>query len=160
MRAVLALEDGNYFEGEGFGAEGRREGEVCFNTSMTGYQEIFTDPSYTQQIITLTYPHIGNVGVNDQDNESSKIYASGIVIRSLSPIASNFRHQKSLQDFLIEQGVVGISEIDTRHLTTHLREFGAQSGVIAAGTLGQSTESLLDLAKQSSNLFLACQVSI
>ena len=130
--AILLLADGTYFIGKSIGITGVSSGEVVFNTSMTGYQEIFTDPSYTQQIITLTYPHIGNVGVNDQDNESSKIYASGVVIRSLSPIPSNFRHQKSLQDFLIEQGVVGISEIDTRHLTTHLREFGAQSGVIAA----------------------------
>ena len=151
--AILLLADGTYFIGKSIGITGVSSGEVVFNTSMTGYQEIFTDPSYTQQIITLTYPHIGNVGVNDQDNESSKIYASGVVIRSLSPIPSNFRHQKSLQDFLIEQGVVGISEIDTRHLTTHLREFGAQSGVIAAGTEGQSTESLLDFAKQKLESF-------
>ena len=151
--AILLLADGTYFIGKSIGITGVSSGEVVFNTSMTGYQEIFTDPSYTQQIITLTYPHIGNVGVNDQDNESSKIYASGVVIRSLSPIPSNFRHQKSLQDFLIEQGVVGISEIDTRHLTTHLREFGAQSGVIAAGTVGQSTESLLDFAKQKLESF-------
>ena len=151
--AVLLLADGTRFIGKSIGIAGVSSGEVVFNTSMTGYQEIFTDPSYTQQIITLTYPHIGNVGINIQDNESSKIYASGVVIRSLSPIPSNFRNQQSLQDFLITQGVVGISEIDTRHLTTHLREFGAQSGVIAAGVSGQSIDSLLSLAKEKLESF-------
>ena len=151
--AVLLLADGTRFIGTSIGIAGVSSGEVVFNTSMTGYQEIFTDPSYTQQIITLTYPHIGNVGINIQDNESSKIYASGVVIRSLSPIPSNFRNQQSLQDFLITQGVVGISEIDTRHLTTHLREFGAQSGVIAAGVSGQSIDSLLSLAKEKLESF-------
>jgi carbamoyl-phosphate synthase small subunit len=146
--AILLLADGTHFFGKSIGAPGVCSGEVVFNTSMTGYQEIFTDPSYTQQIVTLTYPHIGNVGVNDQDSESAKIYASGIVIRSLSPLASNFRQQHTLQNFLVAQGVVGISEIDTRHLTTHLREFGAQSGVIAAGQLGQSPDSLLAQAQQ------------
>lgn len=151
--AALLLADGTHFVGKSIGISGVSSGEVVFNTSMTGYQEIFTDPSYTQQIITLTYPHIGNVGINIQDNESSKIYASGVVIRSLSPIPSNFRNQQSLQDFLIAQGIVGISEIDTRHLTTHLREFGAQSGVIAAGVSGQSIDSLLSLAKEKLDSF-------
>ena len=149
--AVLVLADGTKFIGKAIGISGVSSGEVVFNTSMTGYQEIFTDPSYTQQLVTLTYPHIGNVGVNEQDNESKKIYASGIIIRALSPIASNFRSQQSLQDFLVEQGVVGISEIDTRHLTTHLREHGAQNGAIATGEYGQSIESLVQTATQHLN---------
>jgi carbamoyl-phosphate synthase small subunit len=119
---VLLLADGTQFIGKSIGIQGVSSGEVVFNTSMTGYQEIFTDPSYTQQMITLTYPHIGNVGINDQDSESNKIYASGVIIRNLSLIPSSFRSQKSLQDFLREQKIVGISDIDTRHLTTHLRE--------------------------------------
>jgi len=151
--AVLVLADGTKFIGKAIGISGVSSGEVVFNTSMTGYQEIFTDPSYTQQLVTLTYPHIGNVGVNEQDNESKKIYASGIIIRALSPIASNFRSQQSLQDFLVEQGVVGISEIDTRHLTTHLREHGAQNGAIATGEYGQSIESLVQTATQHLNSF-------
>jgi carbamoyl-phosphate synthase small subunit len=151
--AVLVLADGTQFIGKAIGISGVSSGEVVFNTSMTGYQEIFTDPSYTQQLVTLTYPHIGNVGVNEQDNESKKIYASGIIIRALSPIASNFRSQKSLQDFLVEQGVVGISEIDTRHLTTYLREHGAQNGAIATGKHGESIESLVQVAKQHLNSF-------
>ena len=151
--AVLVLADGTRFIGKAIGTSGVSSGEVVFNTSMTGYQEIFTDPSYTQQLVTLTYPHIGNVGVNGQDNESKKIYASGIIIRALSPIASNFRSQQSLQDFLVEQGVVGISEIDTRHLTTHLREHGAQNGAIATGEHGQSIESLVQTATQHLNSF-------
>jgi carbamoyl-phosphate synthase small subunit len=151
--AVLLLADGTQFIGKSIGIQGVSSGEVVFNTSMTGYQEIFTDPSYTQQMITLTYPHIGNVGINDQDSESNKIYASGVIIRNLSPIPSNFRSQKSLQDFLVEQHIVGISDIDTRHLTTHLREYGAQSGAIATGELGQSIESLVQLAKEKLSSF-------
>ena len=151
--AVLVLADGTHFIGKGIGISGVTAGEVVFNTSMTGYQEIFTDPSYTQQLITLTYPHIGNVGINDQDNESSKIFASGIIIKELSPLASNFRSQKKLEDFLVEQGVVGISSIDTRHLTTHLREYGAQSGAIASGEMGQSIESLIALATEKVKVF-------
>ena len=151
--AVLVLADGTHFIGKGIGISGVTAGEVVFNTSMTGYQEIFTDPSYTQQLITLTYPHIGNVGINEQDNESSKIFASGIIIKELSPLASNFRSQKKLEDFLVEQGVVGISGIDTRHLTTHLREHGAQSGAIASGEMGQSIESLIALATEQVKVF-------
>jgi len=151
--AVLLLADGTQFIGKSIGIQGVSSGEVVFNTSMTGYQEIFTDPSYTQQMITLTYPHIGNVGINDQDSESNKIYASGVIIRNLSPIPSSFRSQKSLQDFLKEQQIVGISDIDTRHLTTHLREHGAQSGAIATGEMGQSIESLIQLAKEKLSAF-------
>ncbi len=151
--AVLLLADGTQFIGKSIGILGVSSGEVVFNTSMTGYQEIFTDPSYAQQMITLTYPHIGNVGINHEDSESNKIYASGVIIRNLSPIPSNFRSQKSLQDFLVEQNIVGISDIDTRHLTTHLREHGAQSGAIATGQIGQSIESLIDLAKEKLSSF-------
>ena len=151
--AALVLADGTTFYGQGIGFSGSTSGEVVFNTSMTGYQEIFTDPSYTQQIITLTYPHIGNVGVNEEDNESSKIYAAGIIIRALSPISSNFRAQKSLNDFLIEKKIIGIAGIDTRHLTTHLREHGAQGGAIVTGEVGQSMDELIQMGKAQVQLF-------
>jgi carbamoyl-phosphate synthase small subunit len=141
------LEDGTHFVGYGIGYTGSATGEVVFNTSMTGYQEILTDPSYTQQMVTFTYPHIGNVGVNDHDNESSKIYASGIIIRELSMLASNFRQQMSLPEFLQQNKIVGISGIDTRHLTKHLREHGAQGGAIASGEHGQSAADLIQMAK-------------
>jgi len=114
--AVLVLADGKSFAGFSIGILGSTVGEVVFNTSMTGYQEIFTDPSYTKQIVTLTYPHIGNVGVNDQDDESGKFCAAGIIIRDLSIIDSNFRSQSTLQQYLIDQQIVGISGIDTREL--------------------------------------------
>ncbi len=133
--ALLALADGSVFSGVSIGAEGETVGEVVFNTAMTGYQEILTDPSYCEQIITLTYPHIGNVGVNPQDNESDKIWASGLVIRELSPVVSNWRGQQSLEDFLRAQNVVAIAEIDTRRLTRLLREKGAQNGCIIAGNV-------------------------
>jgi carbamoyl-phosphate synthase small subunit len=151
--AVLVLADGTTFIGQGIGYSGVTSGEVVFNTSMTGYQEIFTDPSYTQQIITLTYPHIGNVGVNEEDNESSTIYAAGIIIRALSPISSSFRAQQSLNDFLIAKKIVGIAGIDTRHLTTHLREHGAQGGAIVTGQKGQTIEELIQIAKSQVALF-------
>ena len=130
MRAVLALEDGNYFEGEGFGAEGRREGEVCFNTSMTGYQEILTDPSYCQQIVTLTYPHIGNYGVNPEDIEADRVHAAGLIIKNLPLLASNFRSTQSLGEYLQANQTVAIADIDTRKLTRVLRTTGAQNGCI------------------------------
>jgi len=131
--AVLVLEDGTVFKGVAIGAVGRSVGEVVFNTSMTGYQEILTDPSYSQQIVTLTYPHIGNTGTNNEDQESSAIHACGLVIRDLPLLASNFRNQASLSDYLKAQNVVGIAEIDTRKLTRILREKGAQAGCIVAG---------------------------
>lgn len=151
--AVLILADGIQFHGRSIGIGGVTSGEVVFNTAMTGYQEILTDPSYTEQIVTLTYPHIGNVGINAQDSEAKKIYAAGLIIRSLSPIASNFRSQQSLGQFLVEQGTIGISEIDTRHLTSVLRTHGAQGGVIAAGTPGQSIDALIALATQQLKSF-------
>jgi carbamoyl-phosphate synthase small subunit len=151
--AVLLLADGTHFVGYGIGHQGSTAGEVVFNTSMTGYQEILTDPSYTKQMITFTYPHIGNVGVNEQDNESAHIYASGMIIRDLSPIASNFRQQKTLAQFLQENQVVGISGIDTRHLTIHLRQHGAQTGAIVSGQKGQTVEALLAIAKEQISKF-------
>ncbi|WP_275284712.1 glutamine-hydrolyzing carbamoyl-phosphate synthase small subunit [Thiomicrorhabdus xiamenensis] len=132
-QALLALEDGTLFWGTSLGAEGETVGEVVFNTSLTGYQEILTDPSYFKQIVTLTYPHIGNVGVNEEDEESSRIMAQGLIVKDCPPRMSNFRAQKSLPDYLQEQGVVAIADIDTRKLTRLLRDKGAQSGVIVAG---------------------------
>ncbi len=128
--ALLVLEDGTVFRGVSFGAKGCAVGEVVFNTSMTGYQEILTDPSYSKQIVTLTYPHIGNYGCNSEDEESSEIHAQGLVIRDLPLLASNFRSELSLSDYLVKHNVVGICDIDTRKLTRLLREKGAQAGCI------------------------------
>jgi len=131
--AILALEDGSIFKGISIGADGQSSGEVVFNTSMTGYQEILTDPSYARQIVTLTYPHIGNTGVNSEDVESDTIAAAGLVIRDLPLMASNWRSEKSLDVYLKENGIVAIADIDTRRLTRILREKGAQNGCILAG---------------------------
>jgi carbamoyl-phosphate synthase small subunit len=131
--AILVLADGSVFKGYSIGAEGVGVGEVVFNTSITGYQEILTDPSYARQIVTLTYPHIGNVGTNPQDEESGQVYASALVIRDLPLLASNFRSTQSLDQYLKSHKVVGIAGIDTRRLTRVLREKGAQNGCILAG---------------------------
>ncbi|WP_020405521.1 glutamine-hydrolyzing carbamoyl-phosphate synthase small subunit [Hahella ganghwensis] len=131
--AILALEDGSVFHGISIGATGQSIGEVVFNTSMTGYQEILTDPSYAKQIVTLTYPHIGNTGVNKEDVESDQIWAAGLVIRDLAMEMSSWRAEQSLSDYLKDNGIVGIAEIDTRRLTRILREKGAQAGCIMAG---------------------------
>lgn len=131
--ALLVLEDGTQFHGRAIGAEGTAVGEVVFNTSITGYQEILTDPSYSRQIVTLTYPHIGNAGTNEADNESPRVQAQALVIRDLPLIASNFRDTLSLSDYLKQQNIVGIADIDTRKLTRLLREKGAQNGCIIAG---------------------------
>ncbi|MCI5851795.1 MAG: glutamine-hydrolyzing carbamoyl-phosphate synthase small subunit [Sutterellaceae bacterium] len=146
--AVLALADGTTFRGRSIGAPGCTVAEVVFNTSMTGYQEILTDPSYTGQIVNLTYPHIGNVGVNQEDTESPRIYAAGLVIETLSPIVSNFRATGSLSDYLKEAGVVGIAEIDNRYLTQIIREKGAQAACIltASAEDGRLTDSDLEKA--------------
>ena len=128
--AILALADGTVFWGHSIGATGATVGEVVFNTSLTGYQEILTDPSYCRQIVTLTYPHIGNTGVNEQDTESGQIFAAGLVIKNLPLLASNFRRTQTLSDYLIAQGTVAIADIDTRQLTRHLRTTGAQNGCI------------------------------
>jgi len=137
MKAILALEDGSVFHGAGFGAEATACGEVCFNTSMTGYQEILTDPSYKGQIVTMTYPLIGNYGVNDQDVESWRPHVAGFVIRELSPVVSNWRADHSLADYLEQNGIPGIQGIDTRALTKKLRVRGALKGFI-------STQSITD----------------
>jgi len=131
--AILALEDGSIFKGVAIGATGTSVGEVVFNTAMTGYQEILTDPSYARQIITLTYPHIGNTGTNAEDEESTGIHAGGLVIRDLPLLASSFRNELTLSDYLNRHNVVGIADIDTRRLTRILREKGAQSGCLVAG---------------------------
>ncbi|QDY40943.1 glutamine-hydrolyzing carbamoyl-phosphate synthase small subunit [Candidatus Pantoea soli] len=131
--ALLVLEDGTQFHGRAIGATGSAVGEVVFNTSMTGYQEILTDPSYSRQIVTLTYPHIGNVGANAADEESSQIHAQGLVIRDLPLITSNFRSEESLSAYLQRNNIVGIADIDTRKLTRLLREKGALNGCIIAG---------------------------
>ena len=137
--AVLALADGTIFRGTAIGSDGISVGEVVFNTAITGYQEILTDPSYAQQIVTLTYPHIGNVGVNDEDAESDRIWASGLVIRDLPLMVSNFRSQQGLDDYLKDNNILGIADIDTRKLTRILRESGAQNGCIMAGTVDDET---------------------
>ncbi|MDH4275490.1 MAG: glutamine-hydrolyzing carbamoyl-phosphate synthase small subunit, partial [Gammaproteobacteria bacterium] len=131
--ALLALADGSLFRGESIGAPGQTVGEVVFNTALTGYQEILTDASYAQQIVTLTYPHIGNVGVNPEDQESTKVYAAGLVIKHLSPIVSSWRSAQPLDAYLRNQHIVAIAGIDTRRLTRVLREKGAQNGCIVAG---------------------------
>ena len=130
--AILALEDGSIFHGDGFGEEKIEVGEIVFNTSMTGYQEIITDPSYKKQIITFTHPHIGNTGINDDDNESSQIHASGIVINEFCEKPSNWRSSKTLEEFLIEEKVIAISGINTRKLTSLLRDKGSMNACIAS----------------------------
>ncbi|NNC55428.1 MAG: carbamoyl-phosphate synthase small subunit, partial [Pseudomonadales bacterium] len=134
--AVLALEDGSVFYGTSIGIQGKASGEVVFNTGMTGYQEILTDPSYARQIVTLTYPHIGNTGCNAEDFESDQAWAAGLVIRDLPLMASNFRSAQSLPEFLAEQNIVAIAEIDTRRLTRILRDKGAQNGCVVASANG------------------------
>lgn len=136
--AILALEDGSVFKGIAIGAEGVTSGETVFNTAMTGYQEILTDPSYAKQIVTLTYPHIGNTGTNAEDEESTNVWCAGLVIRDLPLMASNFRNQQSLSDYLKEKNVIGIADIDTRRLTRILREKGALKGCIMAGVIDES----------------------
>ena len=143
--ALLVLEDGSIFRGTSIGAEGHSVGEVVFNTSMTGYQEILTDPSYARQIVTLTYPHIGNTGTNSADAESSQIHACGLVIRYLPLITSNFRNEKALDEYLKDAGIVAIANIDTRRLTRLLSSKGAQAGCVMAGDIDDA--KALELAK-------------
>ena len=145
-QAALVLADGEVFLGRGFGASGSVTAEVVFNTAMTGYQEIVTDPSYTGQIVTLTYPHIGNVGVNAQDEESGAVCAAGLIIRSESPVVSNFRSEQSLSDYLRQAGVVGLCDIDTRKLTRILRTKGAQAGTIVVAANGTLTSEEIQAA--------------
>jgi carbamoyl-phosphate synthase small subunit len=136
--ALLALADGTLFRGRSIGAAGLAVGEVVFNTAITGYQEILTDPSYCRQIVTLTYPHIGNTGVNEEDHESPKVYASGLVVRDVPRRVSSWRSQSDLGSYLKKQGIVGIADLDTRKLTRILREKGAQSGCLIAGTIDEA----------------------
>jgi len=140
-KAILALADGTVFSGISIGAHGETVGEVVFNTSITGYQEILTDPSYSQQIVTLTYPHIGNYGVNDEDVEADRIHAVGLIIKDLPLLASNFRSQQSLSDYLKDQSTVAIAGIDTRRLTRHLRTHGASNGCILALAEGEAVKA-------------------
>jgi carbamoyl-phosphate synthase small subunit len=140
--AILALADGSIFHGSSIGAAGQTIGEVVFNTAMTGYQEILTDPSYSRQIVTLTYPHIGNTGINPEDVESSKVHAAGLIIKDLPLMASNFRSTQSLTDYLQAENVVAIAGIDTRKLTRILREKGAQGGAILAGAEATPEQAL------------------
>jgi len=141
-QALLVLEDGTLFQGRSAGVSGYGVGEVVFNTSMTGYQEILTDPSYARQLITLTYSHIGNTGTTEEDEEAGEIYASGLIIRDLPPRVSNWRSTQSLPDYLSQRRIVAISDIDTRKLTRHLRQKGAQNGCIAAGETIDEDEAL------------------
>ncbi|WP_299008092.1 glutamine-hydrolyzing carbamoyl-phosphate synthase small subunit [uncultured Shewanella sp.] len=149
--ALLVLEDGTVFSGTAIGATGMTVGEVVFNTSMTGYQEILTDPSYARQIVTLTYPHIGNTGTNDEDKESNSVHACGLIIRDLPLVASNFRDTQSLSDYLKANNIVGIADIDTRKLTRILREKGAQAGCIVVSEQGE------ELAKMQAKALAAAK---
>ena len=161
--AVLALEDGTVFEGSSFGAPVERTGEVVFNTAITGYQEVFTDPSYSGQIVVLTYPQIGNYGSNDGDNESAKPHIEGLVVREFSPLSSNWRADETAQQFLTNSGVPVISEIDTRRLVRHLRSRGVMRGVLWAGpTARPDSQILVERARNSpsmAGLDLATRVS-
>ena len=155
--AILALADGTVFVGNSIGASGQTVGEVVFNTAMTGYQEILTDPSYCQQLVTLTYPHIGNYGVNAEDVESEKVYAAGLIIKDLPLLASNFRATMTLAEYLAKEGTVAIANIDTRQLTRHLRSNGAQNGCILALAAGEAVsqaaiDKTITLAKGAPNM--------
>tara|TARA_B100000902_G_scaffold70162_1_gene75938 strand:+ start:3350 stop:4465 length:1116 start_codon:yes stop_codon:yes gene_type:complete len=150
-KAILALADGTVFEGRSIGARGEINGEIVFNTSMSGYQEILTDPSYAKQIVTLTYPHIGNTGTNSEDEESNDIWCSGLVVRSVSQIESNWRTEETLSQYLNRNNIQGISDIDTRKLTRIIRNKGAQSASIFTGE-NISHEAAIDLAKQFDGL--------
>ena len=149
-KGVIALESGRVFEGWSFGSDGESYGEIVFNTSITGYQEILTDPSYCGQIITMTHPHIGNYGFNPDDMESSRIYASGLIVKEASSVVSNWRATGSLKEFLSEYGVVGIEGIDTRALTRHIRQAGAMRAVIS--TLDTNHKKLIEKVKNSHGL--------
>lgn len=151
--AILALADGTVYVGQSIGAQGAAVGEVVFNTSMTGYQEILTDPSYCQQIVTLTYPHIGNYGVNEQDVEADRVHAAGLIIKDLPLLASNFRSRESLSDYLVRHATVGIAGLDTRKLTRQLRVQGAQNGCILALAAGEEiTRTRIDEAISQARL--------
>jgi carbamoyl-phosphate synthase small subunit len=149
MRGLLALEDGRTFTGVGFGAEGVQTGELVFNTSMTGYQEILTDPSYHRQIVTMTVSHVGNTGVNREDVESARAWVSGFVVRSLSPVVSSWREQGDLDEYLKAQDVIGLSEVATRALVRHIRDQGVMRAAIAHGEAADDAAALIQLARES-----------
>lgn len=149
-QAVLALEDGSIFEGISFGAPGERTGEVVFNTAITGYQEIFTDPSYAGQIVVLTYPQIGNYGANSSDNESGRPFIEGLVVREISPMVSNWRSQMRADELLAQHGIPVIADIDTRRLVRHLRDRGAMRGIIATGR--QDAAELVEKVRRSPSM--------
>src|SRR5205823_12147734 len=148
MRALLALEDGKYFEGESFGAIGTRVGEICFNTAMTGYQEVLTDPSYRGQIVTMTYPLIGNYGINSLDQESREPHVRGFVIEELSEAPSNWRSEMSLEEYLKKNEIPGIQGIDTRALTRHLRTRGAMKACLTTEDMSRAEATALAVAGQ------------
>lgn len=152
-QAILALADGSIFKGVAIGADGQATGEVVFNTAMTGYQEILTDPSYASQIVTLTYSHIGSTGTNDQDEESDRVWAAGLVIRNLPILASNWRKSETLDEYLTRRNVVGIAEIDTRRLTRVLREKGAQNGCVKVLEAGADEQQAIDEALAAAKAF-------
>ena len=152
MKAVLVLEDGRVFPGEGFGAEGVSTGEIVFNTSMTGYQEILTDPSYHRQIVAMTVPHVGNTGVNLEDPESAKVWAAGFVVRSLSPIVSNWRNRGDLASYLASSGIIGVSAVATRALVRHIRSLGVMRAAVAHGREAEDIDCLVDRARSSPDM--------
>ncbi len=149
---LLALEDGRTFAGLGFGAEGTQTGEIVFNTSMTGYQEILTDPSYHKQIVTMTVPHVGNTGINPEDVESERVWVAGFVVRALSPVVSNWRSQIDLYEYLRDQGIIGLSGVATRALVRHIREKGAMRAAIAHGDAAADVAALVELARSAPDM--------
>ncbi|MBC7813995.1 MAG: glutamine-hydrolyzing carbamoyl-phosphate synthase small subunit [Burkholderiales bacterium] len=149
MQGLLALEDGRVFAGKGFGVEGVETGELVFNTSMTGYQEILTDPSYHKQIVTMTVAHVGNTGVNLEDVESERVWVSGFVVRSLSPVVSNWRSRASLDDYLKSNGKIGLSEVATRALVRHIRDRGVMRAAIGHGEAAIDAAALVEMARNS-----------
>ena len=152
MHAVLVLEDGRIFPGEGFGAEGIETGEIVFNTAMTGYQEILTDPSYYRQIVAMTAPHVGNTGINLEDPESTNVWVSGFVVRSLSPIVSSWRHRGDLGAYLKAHDIIGVSGVATRALVRHIREKGVMRAVVAHGDSAKNPQSLVAIARSSPDM--------
>jgi carbamoyl-phosphate synthase small subunit len=152
MQGLLALEDGRTFTGTGFGAVGVQTGELVFNTSMTGYQEILTDPSYHKQIVTMTVAHVGNTGINQQDIESDKAWVAGFIVRSLSPVVSSWRQTGTLDEYLKSQNVIGLSDVATRALVRHIREKGAMRAAIAHGDAANDPQTLVEIARQSPDM--------
>lgn len=150
MKALIALEDGTIFEGKSCGIEGEKEGEIVFNTSMTGYQEIMTDPSYKGQIVTMTYPLIGNYGINNEDVESDSPKVEGFIIRELSKITSNYRATDDLANYFRKHNIIAVEEVDTRALTRHIRARGAMKGIIS--TIDSDRTSLIEKAKASKGI--------